>query len=167
MVIGRAHDVQRVAVVVFWNFQDNEIEPHFLRVEYFRIECGENVPHVGVVNHGVLACNEFSEIFVRIDGVAHCGIDPFTRFLVLAPCARHHFLHVFALAVRGSRCQHFFVLAGRGFECIHQRAILIRQKRVQRDSIQNDAFHFGYAFGVSILPEGCHACNERLQFTQP
>ena len=124
IVVGWTHDVQRVAVVVFRNLQNDQVEPHFLRIEYFGIKCGENVPHVGVVNHGFIARNELPEIFVCIDGVAHRCFNPFLCFCAFSPCARHHFLHVFALAVNGS--YHFIVLAGSGFKCIHQRSVLIR-----------------------------------------
>ena len=125
-MVGRTHDIQCVAVIIFRNLQNNQIEPHSLRIKYFRIKCGENVPHVSVVNYGVIAGNKLPEIFIRIDGVAHCSINPFLRFFAFTLCARFHFLHVFALAVDGSRGQHFLLLARRRFERIHQRAVLIR-----------------------------------------
>ena len=141
IVIGRAHDVERVAVVVFRDFQYDEIEPDvadreffavgnalflrmfqrvlqplLLRVEYLRVERGENVPQVGVINHGVVAFNESPEVFVRIDGVAHCG-PLLRRVLALHACG--HFLDVVAVLVSGPRAIHFPLLAGGGFECVN------------------------------------------------
>ena len=141
MVIGRTHDVQRVAVVVFRDFQDDQIEadvadceffavgnafvsclfqrvlqPLLLRVEYQGIERGENVPQVGVINHGVVACNESSEVFVRIDGVAHCG-PLLCRVRALHACG--HFFDVVAVPVSGPRAIHFPLLSGGGFECVN------------------------------------------------
>ena len=160
VVVGRAHDVQRVAVVVLRHLQNDEVEPHLLRGEYFLVERRENVPHVRVVNHAVVAFNEPQEILVGVDGVGHgghCGGR-------VAPRVCLHFLHVFGVLVHGDK--HLFFLFGRGPKHVHQRAVLIREEGIQRDAVQDNLFHFRDGFRVRVLSQRCHARNERLPLAE-
>ena len=160
VVIGRTNDVQRVAVVVFRHLQNDEVEPHLLR-EYFGIECRENVPHVRVVNHAVVAFNKPPEILVSVDRIVHGGLCGRVAF---HDCL--HFLHVLGLAVYGRGGVHLFFFTGGRFECVYQRAVLIREERVQRNAVQNDLFHFHNGFWTRILTQRGHARNKRLQLAQ-
>ena len=159
-MIGRANNVQRVAVVVLRHLQNDEVEPHLLR-ENLGVERGENVPHVRVVNHAVVAFNEPPEIFVGVDCVGHCGICG-----RVALHERLHFLHVLGVAVYGCGSEHLFFFAGGRFEGVHQRAVLIREERVQRNAVQNDLFHFHNGLRAGVLAQRGHARDERLQFAQ-
>ena len=116
-MVGWTNDVERIAIVVLGNLQNDEVEP--LLREYFRIVGRENVPHVGVVNHAVVAFNELPEVLVGIDRVAHGGFHAALRFGAFVFHGGLHFLHVLGFTVDGCGGVHFFFLAGGGLKRIN------------------------------------------------